>query len=190
MPGRGRYFQYHQTGVLFGSKMIENNSLSWKVENNEKIQSFLLYASHDGLQFEKINEVVASGNNGSEEYNYQDKNVLGSRYYKVEAKLLDETMNSSQIIYLERNNNSEEIELTCVPNPTLGDITVYTNHFQAGNYQLEIIDMKGRIVLAQNINLNEGRNTIPFEVSDLANSIYFLKISNHSITRSIKIVKQ
>lgn len=82
--------------------------------------------------------------------------------------------------------NKEEL---IYPNPNSGEF-IYSLQSQ-NNYSVSfsIIDLSGRIVHTQQINLVEGQNQISFNVEFLPSGIYFLKVDGHDEVNKIVINK-
>ena len=64
------------------------------------------------------------------------------------------------------------------PNPTDGPVTVEVNSPVAGSFKMKIVDMPGRQLAGQDVRMQEGINTLPFDVSTLPNGLYFLVLEN------------
>ena len=60
-----------------------------------------------------------------------------------------------------------------------------------GSAQLEILDVTGRQVLKQNINLTEGFNTINLDISQLSKGIFIIKLTDSQNQKAwVKMVKE
>lgn len=68
--------------------------------------------------------------------------------------------------------------LKLFPNPAADLVTIQADLNQAGDYQLEVRNMLGAILLNQNFNTIQGRNEIQFSVEHLENGFYTYTISN------------
>jgi subtilisin-like proprotein convertase family protein len=83
----------------------------------------------------------------------------------------------------------EEIEnntFTVFPNPSTGKYRVIFNNVNDFN-QLEISDYLGKIVYSTDLN---GENQLEFDISDKSDGIYYVKLSNNSGVRVVKLIKQ
>ena len=60
-----------------------------------------------------------------------------------------------------------------------------------GSAQLEILDVTGRQVLKQNINLTKGFNTINLDISQLSKGIFIIKLTDSQNQKAwVKMVKE
>lgn len=175
---------------LSGSTLETDNVLNWSLDNNQLVEKFEILRSKDGSDFQLIYTHTATNKANTETYQYKDINTAESYYYKIQYYTKDHTVKTSQIIYLSRLAEIDQAEINCIPNPTSGIATLQTHHIDAGSYIVEIYDMKGKIVHTQNAFLNSDVNNIMLDLNHLSSSIYFVKIANEKMLRTIKIVKQ
>jgi len=85
--------------------------------------------------------------------------------------------------------SSEKQGLTIFPNPVVhsGNVSCYL--YQAGNAQINIFDMQGRIVKTVNYNkLQTGNNTLKFDVETLNKGTYILQLVAGSKSSTSKFV--
>ncbi|HFA51597.1 MAG TPA: DUF11 domain-containing protein [Bacteroidetes bacterium] len=70
------------------------------------------------------------------------------------------------------------VQLVAVnPNPVYhGTISVVIDSREAGSYELECYDLFGRLAFLQKINLEDGRNEVPLDVSRLESGTYYLNM--------------
>ena len=63
--------------------------------------------------------------------------------------------------------------------------------FTEGAAQIEIMDVSGRQVLKQTLNLTEGFNTINLDISHLSRGVFIVKITDSKNQRAmVKMVKE
>ena len=77
-----------------------------------------------------------------------------------------------------------ENNFSVYPNPSNGQISLSMT-INLGEGQIQIMDLNGRVVLAQD-NLLEG--TININASKLAAGVYLLQVSNQTISETIKLI--
>jgi Zn-dependent metalloprotease len=87
-------------------------------------------------------------------------------------------------------NENEIIDNVVVyPNPNKGQFEI---SFAASNYQvgsIEVIDVLGNLVQQQNIQLQKGYNKVNFDISNQANSIYFVRLVTEKGSYTTRIIK-
>jgi Zn-dependent metalloprotease len=82
----------------------------------------------------------------------------------------------------------EEVSSTRVyPNPVINNMKLRFNDENGGTKQLELVDIKGRVVLRKTISLQKGLNEIDLQTSSVKPGNYFIRINNKKI---VSVVKQ
>lgn len=76
----------------------------------------------------------------------------------------------------EVQKNSNDDEAIIIPNPSKGSFTILTSGL-TGNYELEIIDAIGNIVLKKSVN-TENEPDIEIKDLNVSSGIYFVRLSN------------
>lgn len=74
---------------------------------------------------------------------------------------------------------SDLIKLKNVPNPFYGTTFIELTSAFSGEVSFEVFDMVGKKIHTEKVQLLEGKNTIPFNGTNLQNGIYFYAIKNH-----------
>lgn len=78
--------------------------------------------------------------------------------------------------------------VSAYPNPVATELTVELDAQNSGTYALEMLDLSGRVVLADNIHAVAGMNRTSVDVSTLAKGMYMLSIRNsEGFTQQIRI---
>ena len=81
-------------------------------------------------------------------------------------------------------NEFSESNFSVYPNPSNGQISLNMTT-NLGEGQIQILDINGRVVFAQD-NLLEG--TININASELATGMYLLQVSNQTISETTKLI--
>jgi hypothetical protein len=74
------------------------------------------------------------------------------------------------------------------PNPTKGGVNVDISILEDGVVGLQILDLTGRTLFIEKLELTQGMNSIPVEMSHLANGLYLIRISDKNGNVSTKKV--
>jgi hypothetical protein len=82
------------------------------------------------------------------------------------------------------NNVASTIGTVVYPNPNKGLFTIELNNGSVKT--IEVIDQTGRIVLTN----TSSNDKIDFNISNLANGVYYVKVQSNNTVEVIKIVKQ
>ena len=71
-------------------------------------------------------------------------------------------------------DETESVELNAYPNPAVNEITIPLNGLK-GNAQLSIVDVTGKVISTQSVNLNTPKVNI--DVTDIASGMYVFNLS-------------
>ncbi len=81
-------------------------------------------------------------------------------------------------------------ELMVFPNPSSDKIRVELVGNVGSNAQAEIVDMNGRVVKRQSVNNNNQSYGVDFQVNDLQNGYYLVRISGSEGSETVPFIKQ
>lgn len=149
--------------------------------NNEK---FFIERSADAIDWEVIGELAGvEGGNSNTQVNYvfTDNNPLGSlSYYRLTQVDFDGKSKEFIPVYLSCDSHPEGIAVHVFPNPASNYITIEMtlDKFQGDDVTYAIIDVSGKVVKSNSINLNEGFNKTQLNIGELSTGLYLLRFQN------------
>lgn len=73
------------------------------------------------------------------------------------------------------------------PNPTKDMLFVQYNIFEAGNANLSVMDLSGKIIVQRQVEMAEGLNQIDLNLGDLANGMYIVRMQTASKITNQKV---
>jgi hypothetical protein len=79
-------------------------------------------------------------------------------------------------------------QIRLFPNPVSGELYIQLNYKRNEKIKLQLLDIAGRLVKHIELPVNEGENTLSFEISEVASGVYLLQISGKEINLSERIV--
>lgn len=87
------------------------------------------------------------------------------------------------------NEAIDENSLSIFPNPLSSGNTLNLkfNANEIQNYQLQLIDVSGKVINQENIAVNNGSNLFQLSTNGLSNGVYILRISNKDISINKKV---
>jgi len=144
----------------------------------------------DGIQFETIGSVTAQDCN--KPFYFTDNNQFAKKnYYRLKIIETAGALNYSSVILL-GTDKTLPLQISVQPNLVSG-VKVNINLI-AGKTQLlnlMIADVTGRKILSRQLNVQEGINSMPINVSTLPSGIYWLyAFGNESRSNVVRFVKQ
>lgn len=160
--------------------VCENNvvNLNWATASERNNDYFEIEASKDGLEYDLIQKIEASGNSSSlKYYEYAFKNQNYS-YLKLKQKDYDGMESELETIYIDCGEKSD---VYLFPNPTNQFVNIHNLKFDS---EIILLDATGKIIL-QDKNTSENYQ---YEMNNLNQGIYFIQIINQGKTSTHKLI--
>ncbi len=168
----------------FTAEAIRSNQVLLEWETHAEINSshFEIERSKDGINFETIDKVFAAGNSTTVlYYNYTDHEPLRDlSYYRLKEVDLDEKVQYSDIRSVKILLDNLGIEDRKIyPNPAVHNfyVAITTGDDVSYSLNLEIIDLNGRKVFEQLLNIHSGFNKFDIPVNHLAAGQYVVSLN-------------
>lgn len=167
-----------------------NNLLSWTTASEENTASFVVEQSVNAISFTAIGILSAAGSSTKDlHYNLTDENpVVGINYYRL--KMIDNNGKSTYSNVISLTNKVEFSDVNVYPNPALDAISLSVNSSGSAVSAIKIVDLTGRIMMNQSVNLSKGNNIISINVTSLAAGVYFIQSTDLKQTVNLKFIKQ
>lgn len=115
--------------------------------------------------------------------------VVGPTFYGVTANRIVTTVSEPTTVYMTTSTSSinwESLDVNVFPNPATDLIAVQIGNLVADDYQVDLIDVNGRLI--QTDNIYKGSTIASFDVKTLYNGMYFVRISNGKNTTTRKVM--
>ncbi len=179
--------------LSFSGQILNNNvQLSWSTGFELNNHHFEMEKSADGRNFSLLAKVLSSGNsNATSSYQSTDFNAFansGLNYYRIKQVNNDGTFSYSKVLSFSRAAYANAF-ISVYPNPSNGPVHLrFTSNGALKTTLVQVVDLKGRLIEAKSISIQNGLNDIPYDVSHLAQGTYFLKLSGIE-DRGISIIK-
>jgi hypothetical protein len=150
------------------------NVLNWKAVCNGAV-TFIIERSDDGIHFINIGNLAATATNCNQPFIFKNQTLSQSKnYYRLRIIELAGTVNYSNVILL-GENRKESLLLAINPGIIQNDIiNVQTNSPQAGQVEMIIADIQGRLIFQKEVNVQKGNSTISITTNRLSPGVYWL----------------
>lgn len=170
----------------FVGRMVK---VSWSTLSEYNTDYFEVYKSNDGTFFEKMETVQAAGHSSFQrDYASYDVNPSDKiTYYKIKQYDINGTKSETKTIGLLTPLHAQDISV--VPNPVSSVSSITFNSDKKEFNRVSVVDVSGKILLQEEIEVNEGANVYTFNTDDLNEGIYFLELSNQTENKKVKFVK-
>jgi hypothetical protein len=164
--------------------------LKWQTASEHNSAFFAVEQSQDGTEWEKISEIVASGNS-TVTMNYQFEDYAAIRfngYYRL--RQIDN--DGVEKLYDPIHASCIEMDemLIVYPNPTAGDFNVELNATTIGNASFTLVNAKNQVLQTKSIEVASGINQIHISGADLSHGMYFLRVYWNGQSSIKKVVVQ
>jgi hypothetical protein len=179
--------------TAFSAKKGDNssNNISWTTETEINVDKFQVERSADAQHFETIGTVKAVGNSkGQQVYNFVDAQpVSGVNYYRLTTLDVDGTWYLSKIVSVD-SRLDKSFSTSVYPNP-VGDVLhlLVNDNADAKGLTIELKDAVGRVVYTQQVVSVPTNQGIDVSMLPFPSGIYFLTVSNGSVSTVHKVVK-
>jgi hypothetical protein len=156
----------------------ENNVIiNWVTSSERDNASFEIERSSNGIDFTNIGSVKGAGNSFQEkQYSFQDKSPLhGINYYRLRSISYSGESEVTFIISVKSSKNLSIIGIA--PNPATSSINIeYEAQKDESSVNIQVYDVFGKVQVSSFMDLSEGINILPLEISQLAVGSYFIKV--------------
>ena len=155
----------------------ESHLLNWSVAQQVNNDYFEIQHSSDGQNFYPIGQVDGEGNySGEMDYQYLHKSPnTGQNYYRIRQVDYDGRYDYSNIAFI----INQKREILIYPNPVNDHISIQSNY----SGSIQISNTIGQVI--GHFELSEGLNSI--DISDYTAGLYYIKDSNNSLLKMVKL---
>lgn len=168
---------------FYGRKETRNNVLYWGTASELNANYFSIEYAIDGINFESVGSLASQAVGGNSAtalyYNYahRPENNNKTAYYRLRQVDFDGSFSYSQIVAIEGDEGSSDINL--YPNPAKGELNLQVNASMIGQ-PLKIINTLGQTMLSGSVT-NEYNK---LNINNLAAGLYILLLNDGEIKKS------
>lgn len=159
----------------------ETATLDWETISETNNAFFEIERSIDGINFEFVKSIPGNGNS-SENISYttldESPYTNGISYYRLKQVDGNGDFKYSNIEALNVPEGLSLIKL--YPNPVKNQFTVLTTSSVSDELTIRITDHLGRVVRELNQDINQGFNSMIFDVTDFSTGNYIIEMTTSS----------
>jgi hypothetical protein len=173
---------------LNAKKVKETVELTWKTATEKNNDFFAIERSADGTDFTLIASLKSAGTTSSVQvYTHSDENPLpGISYYRLAQTDLDGSVSFSQIVKVNFANQANIGQVVTYPNPAISDMQVKVHNI-AGEANLEIYDLTGKLMLSRKITAAEKPT---LHIASFPTGLYTIRVQSANETAISRFLKQ
>lgn len=163
--------------------------ISWTTLQEENVQHFIVQQSTNGSNWNNLTTVAATGSSSVPvTYAYNQNNVTGQQQYRIMSVDIDGSKSYSSIKSLQACNAANGYRLH--PVPAINVIYITFNQQEKSDVILSIIGLDGKTLIKKQFNALAGEQTLPVDISRLANGTYYVQVTAGNNTKVLPFVKQ
>jgi hypothetical protein len=168
--------------------------VTWTTASEINNDYFEVLRSNDAVNFHVIGKVDGAGNSSLvKDYTFEDNNPLtGISYYKIRQVDFNGLSDYTEILAVSNLGGDATGTLFAYPNPLIGqDLTIVYSNLDKGNWEYRLVDITGKIVLAQNRTSESNAGAFTLNLEQLPAGVYLFQLNTQSqnFTRKITISK-
>jgi hypothetical protein len=150
-------------------------TLNWATASEENTDKYIVEKSKDLVHWRKVNTIDASGNSNYHiDYSIQDRHPFRGKVY---YRLLQIDLNGNENMYGPISTDCGEFENTVnlYPNPSTGNFIIeFLVPESLSGWEIQMMNVDGKIVFSKTVNLFEGKNQLFFDEQNIERGVYLL----------------
>ena len=181
--------------VSFEGKCENNETeLEFVVASQENNDYFSIHRSENTTDWNLVGEIEGVGNTSTQmTYKWIDNNpISGTNYYRLSQTDYDGTSESFAPIVV--TCETAPIDgYSVYPNPADGllNIDLELEHNQGDDVSIEVIDINGKVIQLQQVQLTRGYNHLEVDLSEIPSGVYMINFAGtKDYIKESRIVKQ
>lgn len=174
------------TATAEGNKV----KLTWNTASETNADKFVIQRSTDGIQFNEIGSVKATGNSSIMlTYNFDDRQPIhGISFYRILERDMDGKVMYSDVKKI--NFNAITNAFTILYNPVRNEALFSYSGSERKQVTIRVIDHLGRVVLTRLQTVEAGNNQIRLSTTALAQGIYEVELRSNNEQHIVRMAKE
>ncbi len=178
------------------NRVADDVAVNWSTASEYNNSHFEVERSYNGTDYVKAGHVAGNGfTTAVNNYSFVDKGAVinttaNTIYYRLKQVDFDGGETFFGPVAVNITKPSVDLTVSAFPNPFSGAVTLTVLNSEAGNLQITVSDMQGRLVYTGSSEVNKGSQLITIDtLKDLKDGVYFVNTTlNGKVTR-LKLVK-
>ncbi len=159
-------------------------NLNWTSLNDQAGVVYILQRSTNGVEFTnviQIPSIATSSNRSNGSYTTADAIASSSKlYYRLLIKANDGSYSYSNVVVLTVNG---KVGLSIYPNPVKENLSLQIQNLKDENVTVQIVDILGKVIKQQQVQLYVGANTANINVAELGRGNYLVIVKGESVQK-------
>ena len=170
-------------GKTWTKVMASTNALNWY--NNNTLKVWTGFSSGGvGVWMPVVNDVLGIAGNSKVKFRFvlESDGSVQNEGFGIDDFRINLTVGE------EENLSNIEAVLGVHPNPSNGQFNLVFNNYAKGIYIVEVMNVNGQLVNAENVAVASKFQTKPMNLDNLEKGVYFVKVTNGSSVTTQKLV--
>ena len=159
-------------GIFNGNKVY----LNWNIPLYQTINKFIIERKNAMGAFVPIGEVNSAGSAENSNFGFIDKNPQNSNWYRLKILNLDNTLEYSNILNLNKKEILSNIQI--YPNPADDFFTVNFEAMPLHTFKIYLLSTLGELIKELKFTNNSNNNLQIISVKNMIKGIYILKVAD------------
>jgi len=169
----------------------KNADLTWKTAQEQNNAFFEVQHSTNGRSFETVGKVEGKGTTTQSQsyaFTHFELNPSVIHYYRLKQVDFDGKFEYSSIrsVQLEGYQGISLFAST-QDNRNVKAIVNYGDDQLAKTAKVSLVDLSGRTLSTQQMELENGQNPVEFQTSALSSGLYLIRLENEAKTQAVKV---
>jgi hypothetical protein len=176
----------------FNATNISNNNikLNWKIVCFLEFANFQVQRSTDGINYTTINMFQSDRLRCKEPFDFEDQNIGGKIYYRINVGDKEGKFSTSKIVVLTGKTKPFEI-VSLSPSIVINNAQLMVSSANIDKAEILITNIQAVVIKRIYTTLNPGANYINIDANNLAKGYYNISIYNtYSNMISTHFIKQ
>lgn len=174
-----------------GETVATGNVLKWATASEKDNSYFTLAYSIDGITFENIATINATGNSFiAQQYTYtHERAVAGTTYYRLSATDIAGVTTVSGIVKIVRGELTQNIQLVSLGSNSQQQLSIWYQSSKEEWAYISLLDLNGRVVARQGQDVAVGGAMYHLDLPNLARGLYLVVVETPSGVASAKYMR-
>lgn len=170
-----------------GEAKAQKIELNWQTAIEINNDYFLVEKETNGI-FRPIGRVNGNGNSSQNlGYSFTDlAPAFGANVYRLRQVDFDGAVDYSNSLEVTMDASNLGIITRMFPNPAIGELNLEIFNMARKNVNIQIVDMQGRSLSQNTIEISQESEIISLDVSSLSAGTYFLKLNSSGAKQEVR----
>jgi PKD repeat protein len=113
--------------------------------------------------------------------------------YQMDVDLINGLVGEGNMFFFLISGTEEatlnSLQVALAPNPTTGNTTLKFETTDAFDYQIDVVDISGRVLSSNEKSATRGKNTVEIEAAALQTGMYMVRLRSGDATKTVRFVK-